>query len=88
MAGTRTSNACNAEYLLPFLLPAYMHTDLKKTPTRQHGNSPYDNVSTIVPLHPTCNPNKWETAHVNTQAFITTYPPSKDPDHCATIPSK
>jgi hypothetical protein len=34
-------------------------------------HTPYENVSTIVPLHPTCNPIKWE---------VTPYPPRKEPD--------
>jgi hypothetical protein len=43
---------------------------------------PYDkNVSTIVPLHTTCSPIKWEITHVNIQEFITSYPPRKKPDH-------
>jgi hypothetical protein len=41
----------------------------------------YDNsVSTTAPLHPTCNPTKWEITHVNIQEFITSYPPRKEPD--------
>jgi hypothetical protein len=43
---------------------------------------PFDNtVSTTVPLHPTCNPIKWETTHVNIQEFVATYPPGREPDH-------
>jgi hypothetical protein len=39
-------------------------------------HTPYDNVSTIVPLHLI----KWEITHVNIQEFITSYPPKKEPD--------
>jgi hypothetical protein len=38
---------------------------------------PYTNVSTIVALHPTCNPIEWELTHVDIQEFITSYPPRK-----------
>jgi hypothetical protein len=41
---------------------------------------PHDNnVSMIAPLHPTCNPIKWEMTHVNIQEFIISYPPRKEP---------
>jgi hypothetical protein len=43
---------------------------------------PYDNnVSTTVPLHPTCNPVKWEVTHVNIQELITSHPSRQEPGH-------
>jgi hypothetical protein len=41
---------------------------------------PYDNFSTIVPLHPNFNPIKWDTTHVNIQEFITTFTPRNEID--------
>jgi hypothetical protein len=41
---------------------------------------PFDDVSTIAPLHPTCNPIKWEIMHGSIQEFITSYPPRNEPD--------
>jgi hypothetical protein len=40
----------------------------------------HDNVLTTDPLHPTCNPFKWEITHVHIQEFITSHPPRKEPD--------
>jgi hypothetical protein len=39
-----------------------------------------NNVSTIAPLHPTCNPIKWDITHVNIPEFITSYALRKEPD--------
>jgi hypothetical protein len=49
---------------------------------------PYDNVSTVVPLHPTYNPIKWEITHLNIQEFITSNPPRKGPDKSDQYTSK
>jgi hypothetical protein len=49
---------------------------------------PCDNVSTIVPLHPTCNTIEWEIMHVNVQEFITSYPLRKEPDQSDQYTSK
>jgi hypothetical protein len=42
-------------------------------------HTPHDNnVTLIVPLHPTCNPIKREITHMKIQEFVTSYPPRKE----------
>jgi hypothetical protein len=47
---------------------------------------PYDNISTVVPLHLICNLIKWEITHINIREFITSNPLGTDQIRATSIP--